>query len=373
MELIKILVVGAGFSGAVVAEQIASVLNKKVLVIDKRNHIAGNAFDCKASNGVLYHKYGPHYFRTNSEEVIKYLSKFTKWIENVNYTIKSSIDGKYYSFPINLNTFCQIKRKKYTEKQFIKYLDKVKIKIEKPINSEEIIISQVGEELYNLFFKNYTIKQWKKHPKDLDSSVCGRIPIRTNSDERYFNDKYQYLPLNGYSYLIENLLDHKNIKVKLNTSMQDIDVQQFETIFYTGPIDEYFKYCYGELPYRSLKFKNKCFDDIGINKFFQPAVQINYPNEHEYTRSVEIKHISQQKTKNTLVTYEYPDDWKLGKEAYYPIPCKESHELYLKYKNLADLCYPRVIFLGRLAKYKYYNIDQVVAMALHEFNKLYET
>lgn len=363
--MIEYLVVGAGFSGATIAERIASILNKKVLVIDKRNHIGGNAYDSFSANGVLYHNYGPHYFRTNSDLVLNYLSKFTKWID-AYYNIRIYDNKLYYQFPINLNTFEQLTDSPQTEESFLSYLNNNKINIQNPKNSEELILSLVGKELYEKFYKNYTFKQWKKYPNELDVSVCGRIPIRTNRDNRYFNDKYQCLPNNGYTELIGNMLHHDNIELKLKTSLQDIDTKQFKYIFYTGPIDEYFKYEFGELSYRSLRFEHFNFNDID---FKQPYVQINYPNEFDYTRTIEIKHITRQKTKNTVVSYEYPDDWKIGKEAYYPIPCKESAEVYKLYEQKAQLLYPRIIFLGRLAKYQYINMDCAVGFALKEFTR----
>jgi UDP-galactopyranose mutase len=339
--MIEYLVVGAGFSGATIAERIASILNKKVLVIDKRNHIGGNAYDSFSSNGVLYHNYGPHYFRTNSDLVLNYLSKFTQWID-AEYNIQVYDKGEYFQFPINLNTISKIQRKEYTEEMFKKYLEINRIPCDYPQNSEELILSIVGWKLYEKFYKNYTFKQWKKYPKDLDPSVCGRVPIRTNHDNRYFNDKYQCLPKNGYTELIGNMLHYDNIELQLRTSLQDIDIKQFKYIFYTGPIDEYFQYKYGELPYRSLRFDHHNFNDIGLK---QQYVQINYPNEFDYTRTVEIKHITKQNTKNTVVSYEYPDDWKIGKEPYYPIPCKESVEIYKLYENESKLLYPKVVFL----------------------------
>lgn len=365
---IKYLVVGAGFSGSVIAERIASQLNQKVLVIDKRSHIAGNAYDCYSSNNVLYHKYGPHYFRTNSLDVILYLSKFTNFIPT-KYEIKIWDKHKLYNFPINLNTFEQVTNQEQSEESFLIYLNNNKKDIKNPLNSEDIIVSQIGYELYEKFYKNYTYKQWKKWPAELDSSVCNRIPIRTNRNNAYFNDNFQCLPSLGYTHLIGNILDHPNIKVELNTSLEDIDIEQFTYIFYTGPIDEYFNYEYGELPYRSLYFNHRNFNDIGYDKYVQSAVQVNYPNSFDYTRTVEIKHISKQPTPHSVISYEYPADWSKGKEAYYPIPCNESKVIYEKYRLLSEKLYPKVIFLGRLAKYKYYNMDDVIKIAFHVFNK----
>lgn len=244
-------------------------------------------------------------------------------------------------------------------------LDLWKVKIDCPKNSEEIIISQVGEKLYEKFFKNYTIKQWKKHPKELDPSVCGRIPIRTNRDDSYFNDKIQAMPEFGYTELFKNILDNKLIKVELNVSLKDIDIKKFKKVVYTGPIDEYYNFEYGNLPYRSLKFEK----EIHNTEYYQPAVQINYPNDYQYTRIVETKHITGLKTKNTVIVKEYPAELEETRERFYPIPFKESKELYNKYYQLTKND-DKTIFLGRLAKYQYLNMDQVIAMAIKEAKEI---
>lgn len=359
------LIVGAGFAGAVMAERLASQSNKRCLVIDKRDHIAGNSHDRYDATGVLIHQYGPHYFRSNSQRIIDYLSQFTEW-HSVDYKILSWAEGRHWQFPINLNTFEQLIGRPSTPEEMQQTLNEWRIPIESPKNSEEVIISQVGWKLYEMFFKNYTRKQWKRDPKDLDASVCGRIPVRTNRDDRYLSESFQALPKEGYTAMIQRILDHPNIEIFLNTSYEDVkNAVRWSHLVWTGPIDEYFGYIHGPLPYRSLRFE---FETIQ-QEYYQPAMQVNFPNDHEYTRIVEIKHATGQQLPHTTISREYPADWELGKEAYYPIPAPDTAALYHKYADLAKQ-EKNVSFLGRLATYRYYNMDQVVGMALAEFEKL---
>ncbi|MFX1293624.1 MAG: UDP-galactopyranose mutase [Promethearchaeota archaeon] len=357
------LIVGAGFSGSVLAERLASQLNKKILIIDRRDHVGGNCFDYYNDFGVLVHKYGPHYFRTNSEEVFQYLSKFTEW-RKYEYRIKSYIDGELYPFPVNrdtLNKFFKVNLK--TEEEARAFLDGKRVKIENPRNSEDQIVSQAGWEIYNAFFKNYTKKQWDLFPHELDASVTGRISIRTNTDDRYFNEKYQIIPLNGYYKLFERSLNHSNITMKLNVEFRSIQNKiKYKNLIYTGCIDEFFNYKFGKLPYRSLEFKHENYN----KEFYQKWVQINYPNEFEYTRIVEIKHATGQKTPKTTIIKEYP---RGEGDPFYPIPREENQNLYEKYKKEANKL-KNVIFIGRLAQYKYLNMDQVVKNALNTFKWL---
>jgi UDP-galactopyranose mutase len=358
MDKVDYLIVGAGFSGSVLAERLHSI-GKKVLVVEKRGHIGGNSFDFFRENGVLVHKYGPHYFRTNFDEVKGYLSKFTEWTPH-EYIVKAFVNGKLYPLPINrdtLNLFFGVNLKNEEEAQ--KFLDEKKEKIEKPKNAEEQILALAGKEIYDAFFKNYTKKQWGMDPKKIDPSVTARIPIRANTDERYFNAKFQAMPKDGYHKLFENLL--KGIKVLLNTDLKDIDVE-YDKLIYTGRIDTFFNYKFGKLPYRSLKF---VFEDYET-EFYQDYSQINYPNDFEYTRIVEIKHATHQKCPNTAIVKEFPSD---KGDPFYPIPSKETEELYLKYENEAKKL-KDVYFIGRLAKYKYINMDQAVKSALDLFEKL---
>jgi UDP-galactopyranose mutase len=361
-----LLVIGAGFSGAVLAERFARVLGKSSLVIDRRNHVAGNAFDEYDGAGVLVHRYGPHYFRTNSERVRAYLSQFTAW-RAAEYQILAFSDGRLWNFPINLNTFEQFLGRPSSTEEMEVTLAKWRVPLARPPrNSEEVIVAQVGRELYEKFFKNYTRKQWRRDPSELDPGVCGRIPIRTNRDNRYLTERFQALPADGYTPLIQRILDHPKIEVRLGTTLRDvIGKVSFKHLVYSGPVDEFFQHRFGPLPYRSLRFEPETLPV----PFFQPAVQVNYPNDFEFTRIVETKHITGQVLPVTTIIREYPEDYGPGREPYYPIPAPEAKAAYARYARLAA-AHPNVSFVGRLATYRYYNMDQVIAMALAEFDRL---
>lgn len=355
-----IFIIGAGLSGCVLAERIASVLDRKVIMIEKRSHIAGNCYDHTANNGVLVHKYGPHYFRTNSEALLTYLSAFTSWIPG-DYIVKSSLKGDLYDFPINLNTLEQFFQCSLDAEGAKSLLEKQRKNIPNPCNSEEWVLSQVGKKLYEAFFLNYTLKQWNQHPRKLDKSVCGRIPVRLNRDNRYVEHRFQLMPANGYTVMASRMISHPNIELKLNTDFREVDFSGSTTI-YTGPIDEYFNYCYGKLPWRSLRFEFSPLE----KEYSQPCVQVNYPNEHAYTRSVEFKHVTKQTHPHTVVCYEYPSS---DGSPYYPVPTNDSQSLYEKYKMLAkkETLWNDVYFTGRLAEYKYLNMDEVIERALNLF------
>jgi len=359
------LIVGAGFAGSVLAERIASQLGKTCLIVEKRNHIGGNAYDHYDGAGVLLHTYGPHYFRTNSQRIIDYLSQFTEWRE-VQYKILSWTHGRYWQFPINLNTFEQLIGRPSTTEEMEAQFAEWRVRIDSPKNSEEVIVSQVGWKLYEMFFKNYTRKQWQRDAKELDPSVCGRIPVRTNRDDRYLSEKFQALPKNGYTPMFEKMLSNPKIEVRLNTDFREACAQvQFKHLIYTGPIDEYYDHCFGHLPYRSLRFEPETL----TQEFFQPAMQVNYPNNHDFTRIVEIKHATGQRLPSTTIVREYPQNFGPGREPYYPIPAPDARALYSKYAERAAL-EKNVTFVGRLATYRYYNMDQIVGMALAEFDHL---
>jgi UDP-galactopyranose mutase len=375
-----LLIVGAGYAGLVVAERMATQHGKTSLIVEKRTHVGGNAADEYDDHGVLIHTYGPHYFRTNSERIRDYLSLFTEW-HPVDYKIKSHTEGRYWSFPINLNTFEEMIGHDSTSEEMEAWLAENRIEIENPQNSEEVILSQVGTNLYEKFFKGYTLKQWKRHPRDLDASVCGRIPIRTNRDDRYLREEFQALPKAGYSRMFSRMLEAcgDNVKLLLNTDYREILPSiTYKHMVYTGAIDEFFNECHGPLPYRSLRFERESFNAVqlieresisGKPGFWQPAMQVNYPNEEEFTRIVEVKHATGQACTNTTIVKEYPDDYGPGKEPYYPIPSPDAAAIYQKYKKLADET-PNTSFIGRLATYRYYNMDQVVGMALTEVDKI---
>ena len=350
------LIVGAGFAGSVLAERLASQLDARVLIVEKRNHIAGNAYDYYNEAGVLVHKYGPHIFHTNSQRVFDYLSRFTAW-RPYEHRVQASVDGQLVPMPINVDTLNKLYHLNLTCGQVEEFLATIAEPREKILTSEDVVVNRVGTELYIKFFRNYTRKQWGLDPSELDSSVTARVPIRTNRDDRYFTDQYQSMPVHGYTRMFENMLDHPNISIMLNTGYEDIkDEVAFRGLIFTGPVDEYFHYCYGKLPYRSIRFEHETHDIAT----FQPAAVVNYPNEHAYTRITEFKYLTGQKHPKTSIVYEYP-----GSEGdpYYPIPQPRNAELYAQYKALADKL-PGVHFAGRLATYKYYNMDQVVAQSL---------
>ena len=354
------LIVGAGFSGSVLAERIASQYNKKVLIVDKRNHIGGNAYDYHNEHGILIHRYGPHWFHTNDKKVFDYLSRFTDWRYHY-HRVRSYVDGMLVPIPINRDTLNLLYGLELNEPAAVqRYYDSVKVDIPKPANAEEMVISQVGEELYNKFFKGYTLKQWEIHPRDLAASVTARIPVRTNRDDRYFTDTYQGIPKQGYTALFKKMLDHPNISIMLQTDYRSIlDTVSYRKMIYTGPIDSFFDYRYGKLPYRSLRFEHETLNQ----EYYQAFQQVNYPNEYDFTRIVEWKHATGQKSHLTTITREYSVPAGEHQEKYYPIPRDVNHELFKKYKQEADQLQD-VIFCGRLADYKYYNMDQVIARAL---------
>jgi UDP-galactopyranose mutase len=359
------LIVGAGFSGSVLAERIASQLNLKVLVVDKRDHIGGNAYDHYNEHGILMHKYGPHWFHTNDKGVFDYLSRFTEW--HIHYhRVKSYVDGALVPIPINRDTLKMLYGKDMQSPEEVQeFYDKVKVPIQNPANSEEMITSQVGVDLFNKFFKGYTVKQWAIEPKDLAASVTGRIPVRTNRDDRYFTDTYQGVPKHGYTELFKKMLSHPNISVMLQTDYRDaMQEVKFKKMIYTGPIDTFFDHKFGKLPYRSLRFEHETLNQ----EKYQDYQQINYPNEYDFTRIVEWKHATGQRSHLTTISREYSLAATDGMEKYYPIPRDVNHQLYNKYKEEAEKL-KNVIFCGRLADYKYYNMDQIVARALSIFNK----
>lgn len=356
------VIVGAGFAGSVLAERLATKAGKRVLILDKRNHIGGNTYDYYNNDGILIHKYGPHIFHTNSKEVFEYLSRFTAW-RPYEHRVLASVDGQQVPIPINLttiNTLYGLNLSADQVESFFESRAEVKDKIR---TSEDVVVSKVGKELYEKFFKYYTRKQWDLDPSELDASVTARVPTRTNKDDRYFTDTYQAMPLHGYTALFQNLLSHPNISIMLNTDYKDIlDSIRYKSLIFTGPIDSYFDYCYGRLPYRSLEFQFETKDA----EQFQNTGTVNYPNEHLYTRITEFKYLTGQKHPKTSIVYEYP---KAEGDPYYPIPRPENAELYKKYQLLAATT-PNVYFTGRLGTYKYYNMDQVVAQSLTLFKKL---
>ncbi|MEO8232503.1 MAG: UDP-galactopyranose mutase [Ignavibacteriota bacterium] len=355
------LIVGAGFAGSVMAERLASQLNKKVIVVEKRNHIAGNAYDEFDEHGILIHKYGPHIFHTNSKEVYDFLSQFTEWIP-YEHKVLAKIGNRLYPIPINRFTINKLYGLNLTTDEEVKnYFESVREKRFPILNSEDIIVNQVGKGLFEKFFKHYTKKQWNLEAKELSASVCGRIPVRTNDDCRYFTDKYQCMPKDGYTKMFEKMLNHKNIEVILNTDYKNIlDSIKFDKMIYTGPIDYFFDYKFGKLPYRSIRFE---FTNLNQQEFQQTS-QVNYvDNSVAYTRVIEHKKLNQQNSDTTTISFEYPQQ---DGEPFYPIPTQGNRNQYTLYKNETDKLF-NVIFCGRLAEYQYYNMDQVVANTLKIF------
>jgi UDP-galactopyranose mutase len=351
-----ILVVGAGYAGSIMAERLAAQGGGRVLVIDRRDHIAGNAFDEPDGSGGLIHRYGPHIFHTNSREVFTYLSRFTDWFP-YQHRVRAWVDGQLVPIPINLDTINRLTNSNFNSKQMQEYLASVAEPMPEVRNSEQVIVSRVGRELYEKFFRGYTRKQWGLDPSELDAGVAGRIPVRTNRDGRYFTDPYQVMPLHGYTRMFERMLDHKNIKILLNTDYREVrDVIPHDALIYTGPIDAFFDYRFGRLPYRSLEFK---FETINA-AVHQPAPVVNYPNDYEYTRVTEFKYLTGQEHPKTTVVYEFP---RAEGDPYYPVPRPENAQIYAQYESLAEQA-AGTHFVGRLATYRYYNMDQVVAQAL---------
>ncbi len=356
------VITGTGFAGSVLAERLASHAHKKVLIIDKRNHIGGNTFDYYDEHGILVHKYGPHIFHTNSFDVFDYLGKFTKW-RPYEHRVLASVDGQLVPIPINQNTINSLYGLNLNSDEVAEFFNTKAEKKSLIKTSEDVVVNSVGRELYDKFFKHYTQKQWGCDPCELDASVTARVPTRTNRDNRYFTDVYQAMPLYGYTKMFENMLAHPNIKIMLNTDYKEIaDLIPHKALIYTGPIDSYFDYCYGTLPYRSINFVFETLD----TEFVQPTGTVNYPTSQAYTRITEFKYLTGQKHKKTSVVYEYPT--ACG-DPYYPIPKAENNIIYKKYKTLAETL-SNVYFTGRLGTYKYYNMDQVVAQSLTLFKKI---
>jgi UDP-galactopyranose mutase len=349
------LVVGAGFAGAVVAERMARNFNRKVLLVDRRPHIGGNAYDHHNEAGVLVHKYGPHIFHTNSRDVFDYLSRFTEW-RPYEHRVRAEVDGQLVPVPINLDTVNQLYNLNLDSTEVERYFESVAEK--RAIQtSEDVVVSRVGRDLYEKLFRGYTRKQWGLDPSELDASVTARIPVRTDRDDRYFTDTYQAMPLHGYTRMFENMLDHPNITLVLNSDYRDVLPHvSYRQLVYSGPVDEYFGCRFGKLPYRSLEFRHETLDCQQL----QPVAVINYPNRHAYTRVTEFKHLTGQTHSKTSIVYEYP---RGDGDPYYPVPRPENAALYAQYQALANAT-PDVHFVGRLATYKYYNMDQVVAQAL---------
>ena len=359
-----VVVVGAGFAGAVMAERLAADAGLRVLVVDRRPHVAGNAFDEHDAAGILIHRYGPHIFHTNSAEVFDYLSRFTDW-RPYEHRVLAEVRGMRVPIPINRTTLNRLfDAGLETEEDAAAFLAARAEPVDVVRTSEDVVVSAVGQELYRLFFRGYTRKQWGLDPSELDKAVTARVPTRTNGDDRYFTDRFQAMPAEGYTAMFAAMLDHPNITLRLGTDFAAIrDQVSWDRLVYTGPIDEYFDHRYGRLPYRSLRFEHRTLDE----ERHQEVAVVNYPDEAvPYTRVTEYKHLTGQASPRTSITTEYP---AAEGDPYYPIPRPENQALFKRYEALA-IAEPDVVFVGRLATYRYYNMDQVVGQALATYRRL---
>ena len=371
MRKVKNLIVGCGLSGIVLAERLASQKHEEVLIIDRRDHIGGNIFDYKdKETGITVHQYGPHVFHTNSKEVWDYLSRFTEW-HRFMYRVKAIMDGIEVNIPFNLDSLHKVFPKSLADKLEVKLIEKFGFNKKVPIlelrQSNDKDLEFLAQYVYEKVFLGYTVKQWGVKPEDLDASVSGRVPVYISRDDRYFQDKYQAIPADGYTEMAKKIIKHKLIDVYVDTDFKDVRQEvEYERLFYTGAIDEFFDYKFGALPYRSLDLVFEKYD----TEYLQSGPQMNYPENYDYTRSVEYKYYLDEKSDKTVVSYEYPCEYQVGKnERYYPIPNAETTALYAKYQAEAQKL-KNVYFLGRLGDYKYYNMDQAVNRALNVFESL---
>lgn len=361
------LIVGAGLAGSVLAERLAKALKKSILVIDKRAHFAGNCYDYIDEHGVLIHKYGPHAFHTNSKKVWEYLAQFTEW-NQYEHRVLAEIDGHNVPVPFNLTSLKMLFPADYAEKMENLLLEKFgygkKIPILKLRAMGDPALTELADYIYDKVFLGYTTKQWGLQPEELDESVTSRVPVFISTDDRYFQDEHQGIPLNGYTNMIKNILDNELIEVRLNTEFKDLSADiKYDKLIFTGALDEYYDYRFGELDYRSLRFELVNYR----KEFFQEIGQLNFPNDYEYTRITEFKYMTRQKTDSTTVAYEYPEIFENSKnERYYPIPHEESQVVYRQYAELAAQ-EKNIYFIGRLPEYKYYNMDAIVIAALNLF------
>lgn len=352
----RFVVVGAGLAGCAMANLLAEKYQEPILVVEKRSHIAGNAYDTYNEHGILIHQYGPHIFHTVHQDVYDYLSRFTDWIP-YEHRVLSKVGDKLVPMPISIETINALYDVNYDEAAFKQYIDSVKIPMDTIETSEDVVLSQAGKDIYEKLFKGYTTKQWGVSPAELDSSVISRIPFRHNHDTRYFADPYQGMPKDGYTEMMKKMLDHPMITVKLNTDYQKIkDTLSYDKLIYTGPVDEYFNYQYGKLLYRSLQFQFETYEQ----ESYQRVAVVNYPNEEDFTRITEFKKLTGQISDVTTIVKEYPC---FGEEPYYPYPTLKHKADFLPYEE-AMRKEENVIFIGRLAEYKYYNMDAVVKRAL---------
>ncbi len=350
------LIIGAGFAGSVCAQQLAEN-GKTVLIIDKRPHIGGNAYDARDEHGVLIHHYGPHIFHTNAKRIFEYLSSFTTW-RFYEHRVLAQVGEHQVPFPINRTTLNKLYDLELNEAAAAAFLENAREPRDSLKTSEDVVLNSVGHDLCDKFFRGYTRKQWGLDLSELSAGVAARIPTRTNDDDRYFTDSFQFMPAEGYTRMFERMLDHPNIEIRLSVNFEDIKLTEtYAHIIYTGPIDAFYGYRFGKLPYRSLRFEHQHLQDT---TYSQATGTVNYPNEHAYTRISEFKYLTGQTHSGTSIVKEYP---QAEGDPYYPIPRPENEALFKRYKALADQ-EKNVSFVGRLAQYRYYNMDQVVGAAL---------
>jgi UDP-galactopyranose mutase len=356
-----VVVVGAGFAGSVCARRLAEEFDLSVLVVDRRPHIAGNAHDAVDRNGVLCHTYGAHIFHTNAQPVVEFLSRFTEW-RPYEHRVIAEVDGRFVPMPVNRTTIQMLHGVDLPDDESTAaYLSALADDHSDRSTSEGVVVSKVGRDLYERLFRGYTRKQWSLDPSDLHASVCARIPVRVNDDDRYFSDDFQKMPRDGFTAMFERMLDHSNIEVRVDTDYEQIRHEVSASLLvWTGPIDAFFSYELGKLPYRSLRFESETRATPG-GRLVQPAAVVNYPNARiPYTRVAEFRHLTGQHADVSTLAYEFPI---ADGDPYYPIPRPENRELYHRYEALAR-SRPDVLFTGRLARYQYLNMDQVVAAAL---------
>ncbi|MGD0190497.1 MAG: UDP-galactopyranose mutase [Rhizomicrobium sp.] len=351
-----VLIVGAGFAGSVCAERLAAH-GRRVLLIDRRDHVGGNAHDRSDAHGIRIHPYGPHIFHTNSDRIVRYLSQFTAW-RPYEHRVRASVNGVLYPFPINRTTINRLYGLNLSEDETRAWFERVKLPRERIVTSEDLVLSSVGSDLCEKFFRFYTRKQWGRDLSELSAGVAARIPVRTDDDDRYFTDTFQSTPKDGYTALFQRMLDHPLIEIRTATDFADVKQHgDYRHVVYTGPIDAFFDHSFGALPYRSLRFEHEHLP--GVDRY-QEVGTVNYPNDHAFTRVTEFKHLTGQTHAGTSIVREYPQS---AGEPYYPVPNPDNEALYKKYEALAAQT-PNVTFVGRLAQYRYYNMDQVVGAAL---------
>lgn len=363
------LVVGAGFSGAVIAERIANVLDEKVVIIDRKNHVAGNSFDFKDKNGISIHKYGSHIFHTNNQKVWDYINNFSSF-NTYMHRVLAVIDGIETTIPFNIDTLYKVFPDSLAKKLEFKLLESFQYNSKVPIlelakyNDKDL--NFLADYIYEKVFLHYTVKQWGKTPNEIDGAVTARVPVMIGKDTRYFQDIYQGIPTKGYTDLIYKMLKNRNIEIRLNTDFKQVNLNDYKRIFFTGSIDEFFDYKFGMLPYRSVNFKFEEYD----TEFYQKNSVVNYPDNYDFTRIHEYKHYKNEKSAKTVIAKEYSQEFVPGKnERYYPISNEDNQNLYNKYLEQSKQ-YPNLFFLGRLGDYKYYDMDKAVLRALNLFEEL---